>query len=311
MLVQRRSRIVGSSLVAIAAMALAGCGGGAGSSNSPGSTNSASTAPTQSSAVAVPALAKMLPKQVADSKTLVIGVALGSPPDEYMDENNNIVGWEIDIVRAASDTFGLELKLKPDSFDSLIPGLQANKYNAAIGQFGVTGDREKVVDFVTTLQSNELFAARSDSDIKVNSLDDLCGLTVATTRGSREYEFAKAHNPKCKTDGKPPIDIKVFNDSNQAGLSLTSKRSDLFWLGATAISYFVEKTNGQTKVVGSYLKPNPLGIALTKDSGMAKPMQAAVQHIIDDGTYAKILKKWGLTDAGIKESQVNPKVTAG
>lgn len=293
-------------VLAVTGLLLAGCGGGGGSEDSA----SGADGPTVT-AQAKPALAKMLPASLKSSKTLTVGVALGSPPDEFQDDNNDIVGWEVDIVRAAAQTLGLKLQLKPDSFDSLIPGLQAKRYDAAIGQFGVTGEREQVVDFVTTLQSNELFAARKDSDIKVRSLEDLCGRTVATTRGSREYDFAKAQNPKCVAHGKKKIDIKVFNDSNQAGLSLTSQRTDLFWLGATAVSYFVKQTNGQTKVVGSYLKPNPLGIALTKDSGLAKPMQAAVQHLIEDGTYAKILKKWGLHNDAIKTSQVNPKVSAG
>ncbi len=300
---------IGYLLLAVGVLT-AGCSNSSpGSGKTPSASSGASGAPI--SETAQPALENKLPPKVAQAKTLSVGVALGSPPDEFRTDSGEIVGWEVDIVTAAAQSLGLKVDLKPASFDSLIPALQGSRYDTAIGQFGVTAAREKVVDFVTTLQSNELFAALKDSNLQINGLEDLCGHSVSTTRGSREYEFAQAQNPKCAAAGKQPIDVKVFNDSNQAGLSLTSKRSELFWLGATAVSYFVNQTNGQTKVVGSYLKPNALGIAMPKNSGMAEAMRAAVQQLIDDGTYGKILDKWGLKDAGIKTSMINPEVTGG
>ena len=159
---------------------------------------------------------------------------------------------------------------------------------------------------VGTLLGNELFAARADSTIKVNSLDDICGLTVATTRGSREYEFALKHQPKCKALGKKPINVLTFNDGTSAADSLMSKRADLFWIGSTAVSYFVRQSNGQTKVVGSYTDRSYIGIALPKGSDLAPVLQAAVQHLIDDGTYQKIVQKWGLQSGAIKKAPLNP-----
>ena len=112
-------------------------------------------------------------------------MALGSPPDDFRNEKGEIVGWEVDILRAATQSLGLGLDLRPTTFDTLIPGLQAKRFDAAIGQMGVSVVREKVVDMIGTLLGNELFAAYADSPIVVRTLDDLCGLTVATTRGSR------------------------------------------------------------------------------------------------------------------------------
>ena len=93
---------------------------------------------------------------------------------------------------------GWACDLRPTTFDTLIPGLQAKRFDAATGQMGVTVVREKVVDMIGTLTSNELFAAYADSPIMVKTLDDLCGVTVATTRGSREMVFADEHQPKVR-----------------------------------------------------------------------------------------------------------------
>ncbi|MBV9782673.1 MAG: ABC transporter substrate-binding protein [Acidisphaera sp.] len=253
-----------------------------------------------------PDLVKLLPPRVADAKTLTVAVSLGSPPDDFRNDRGEIAGWEIDILRAATEAMGLQLDIRPTTFDTLIPGLQARRFDAAVGQIGVTEVREKVVDMIGTLLGNELFAALTGSDIKVNGLDDLCGLTVATTRGSREYEFAQLQNPKCEAAGKKPINMLAFNDGNSAAESLMSKRSDLFWVGSTAVSYFVAQSQGKTKVVGSYTDLSYIGVALQKGSDMSAPLQAAIQHLIDDGTYRKIVEKWGLENGAIKQAALNP-----
>jgi len=271
--------------------------------------NSVAAAPDAAASLdetAQPALVKLLPPGAAASKTLTVAVALGSPPDDFRNDKGEIAGWEPDILRAASQSLGLALDIRPTTFDSLIPGLQAKRFDAAVGQMGVTEIREKVVDMLGTLKGNELFAALADTNITVKSLDDLCSVTVATTRGSREVEFAKNHDAQCKALGKPPIDILAFNDGASAADSMISKRSELFWIGSTAVSYFVAQSHGKTKVVGSYTDLAYIGIAMPKGSDMAPALQAAVQHLIDDGTYQKIVQKWGLEASAIKQAPLNP-----
>jgi polar amino acid transport system substrate-binding protein len=252
-----------------------------------------------------PELTKLLPPG-AGEKPFVLAVALGSPPDDFRNEAGEIAGWEIDIMRAATQALGLKLELRPTTFDTLIPSLQAKRFDAATGQLGVTVVREKVVDMIGTLYGNEQFAARADSDITVNALDDLCGLTVATTRGSREMVFVDAQQPKCAAAGKQPINALAFSDGNGAAEALMSNRADLYWLGSTAISYFVGQSKGRTKVVGHYTDTSYIGPALPKGSPMAVPLQAAIQHLIDNGTYQKILVKWGLQSGAAKTAPLNP-----
>ncbi len=251
------------------------------------------------------ALAAVVPAGMAD-RPFTVAVSLGSAPDDFRDEKGEIVGWEIDILRASSQSLGLKLDLRPTTFDSLIPGLQAHRFDAAVGQMGVSVAREKVVDMVGTLFSNELFAAPADSPLTVKTLDDLCGLTVATTRGSREMLFAEEHQARCAAAGRKPINTLAFGDGNGAAEAMMSRRADLFWLGSTAVRYFVEQTTGRTKIVGSYTDVAYIGVALPKGSTMAAPLQAAVQHLIDDGTYGRILSHWGLQGSAVRQAPLNP-----
>jgi polar amino acid transport system substrate-binding protein len=250
-------------------------------------------------------LVKMVPPDRV-GKPFVLAVALGSPPDDFRNDNGEIAGWEIDIMRAATQSLGLRLELRPTTFDTLIPGLQANRFDAATGQLGVTVVREKVVDMIGALLGNELFAALADNPITVKSLADLCGVTVATTRGSREMVFADEYQPKCTAAGKQPINALAFNDGNGAAEALMSRRADVYWLGSTAISYFVAQSKGRTKVVGHYTDTSYIGPALPKGSDMAVPLQAAIQHLMDSGTYEKIVIKWGLQSGAVKTAPLNP-----
>jgi polar amino acid transport system substrate-binding protein len=172
---------------------------------------------------------------------------------------------------------------------------------------GVTVIREKVVDMIGTLFGDELFVALADSSISaVNSMDDLCGITVATTRGSREMAFVDEQQPKCAAAGKKPINALAFTDGNGAAEALISRRSDLYWLGSTAASYFVSQSKGRTKIVGHYTDLSYIGPALPKGSPMAAPLQAAIQQLIDNGTYQKIVTKWGLQSGAVKTAPLNP-----
>ena len=253
----------------------------------------------------VPELVKMVPPD-RTGKPFVLAVALGSPPDDFRDDKGEIAGWEIDLMRAATQSLGLQLELRPTTFDTLIPGLQANRFDAATGQMGVTVVREKVVDQIGTLFGNELFAALADNPIVINSLEDLCGVTVATTRGSREMVFADEYQPKCAAAGKKPINALAFNDGNGAAEALMSRRAEAYWLGSTAVSYFVAQSKGRTKVVGHYTDTSYIGPALPKGSDMAVPLQAAIQHLMDNGTYEKIVTKWGLQAGAVKKAPLNP-----
>ncbi len=251
------------------------------------------------------ALARLVPADMA-GKPFTVAVALGSPPDDFRNEKGEMVGWEIDILRAATQSLGLELDLRATTFDSLIPGLQSKRFDAALGEMGVSVVRERVVDMIGTLVGNELFAAPADSALSVKTLDDLCGLTVATTRGSREMVFADEQQPKCAAAGKQPINALAFSDGDGAAQAMMSRRADVFWLGSTAVGYFVSQAKGRAKIIGSYTDISYIGVALPKGSAMSAPLQAAIQRLIDNGTYGKVVAKWGLGDGAVKQAPLNP-----
>jgi polar amino acid transport system substrate-binding protein len=70
-------------------------------------------------------------------------------------------------------------------------------------------------------------------------------------------------------------------------------------------AYEVKKSDGQFKVTGRPYGEAPYGIAIAKGSGLVKPIQAALKVLMKDGTYKKILDRWGVQQGAISTPQVN------
>lgn len=253
-----------------------------------------------------PALIAKLPEGYAKGSAIQVGANEGSAPDEFRDAKGALVGWEVDLVNATAQVLDLKPTYHATSFDSLIPGLAAKRYDVAIGQMGITPERVKVIDMLQTINGGQTFVARSDDKATYAGVADLCGKTVSTVRGAIEVDMANEQNPKCRRAGKEPITMKTFDQSSQAALALTSGRVDVYWIGATAGNYFAQNSHGAAKVAGRNSAAEiPWGTALPKGSALTDVWRQAVQKLIDDGTYARILAKWGQSDLRIRTAKVN------
>jgi polar amino acid transport system substrate-binding protein len=294
-----KHRALPGALAIIACLSVASC-----------ATSSEGAAPAQSSANATAdqKLVQALPQSFKDSGKVNVAVSIGGVPEAFLDDKGELVGWEIDIMKAAAAKLGLTPEFSNVSFDTIIPGLQADRYDIAFGQIGITNARMKLIDQVSTGLSNQAFVALADSKLEINTLDDLCGVSIGIGRGTRQQDFAEAQTAKCTASGKEPIDIHLFDGSTKSNLAMTSGRVDVSWSGSTGQHYYVKMSDGKAKVVGHYLEPYPLGGALPKGSEFAPSFSDAVDSLIADGTYKEIMTKWGLDENLIENSDVNPTV---
>jgi polar amino acid transport system substrate-binding protein len=105
-------------------------------------------------------------------------------------------------MKAAAAKLDLTPEFSNVSFDTIIPGLQAHRYDIAFGQIGITNTRMKLIDQVSTGLSNQAFVAMADSKLQINTLDDLCGVSIGISRGTRQQDFAEKQTAKCTASGK-------------------------------------------------------------------------------------------------------------
>jgi polar amino acid transport system substrate-binding protein len=216
-----------------------------------------------------------------------------------------VVGWDADLANALGQVLGLKINMVNATFDTIIPGLVSGKYGLGISSFTDTKEREQTVDFVTYFSAGTSFYVKSSGGPDITSLADLCGHKVAVEKGTTQQADTQAQAKKCKAAGKPDVTVQIFNDQNAVNLALSSGRADVAMADSPVAAYQVKQSDGTFKLSGQPYGTAPYGIAIPKNSGMAKPVLAALKHLMADGTYTKILDKWGVQGGAISDPAIN------
>jgi polar amino acid transport system substrate-binding protein len=291
--------IVGVAVLALAVVA--GCGGGGKKS-----TTSAAISKVSRNAK----IAGEVPAAIKKKGTLTVAADATYPPNEFTAPNGKtVIGVDADLAAALSKVMGLKAKLQNATFDSIIPGLAAKKYDLGMSSFTDTREREKTVDFVTYYTVFTSFFVKKSGGPTINGLADLCGHKVGVEKGTTQQDDATKQSGKCKAAGKPPVKVLVFPDQNGVNLALSSGRAQVDMADSPVAAYVVRKSNGQFKLTGRNYGPFPYGIAIPKGTGMVKPVRDALNVLIAKGTYLAILKKWGIQVGAIKHPKVNGAVS--
>jgi polar amino acid transport system substrate-binding protein len=149
------------------------------------------------------------------------------------------------------------------------------------------------------------FYTKAQGGPTINTLDDLCGHTVAIEKGTTQADDAIAQDKKCTAAGKGGVHSLVFPDQNGANLAISSGRAEVGMADTPVAAYIVKQSGGQFKLIGKSYAVAPHGIAIPKDSGLTKPVLAALKSLMADGVYGRILAKWGVSDIAIKTPTVN------
>src|SRR2546428_11288656 len=135
----------------------------------------------------------------------------------------------------------------------------------------------------------------------INTLDALCGHTVAVEKGTTQLDDATAQSKKCTDAGKAAVSVSAFPDQNGANLALQSGRAEVGMADSPVAAYQVKLSNGKFKLSGQPYGVAPYGIAIPRPAGsapgtgpMTKPILDALNKLISDGVYLQILTKWGV-----------------
>ena len=299
-----RTRVLAPSFTLLLVAGVTACSSSSGPSSTPSGGN-----PTTLPTVTVDAtIAKTVPAGIRSAGSLDVATSATLPPMTFVgDDNKTLVGFDIDMAKAIAATLGLQAKITNAGFDTIIPGLQSKRFDIALSSIGVTSERQKVVDFVSYYNGGQGFLTASTSKLTVTAIDDLCGQRVAVVTGSTQQSTLEDEAGSCAKAGKPAWKVSTFPGNNEAVLALGGKRVDVLYSSISVVAYTAKKSPA-FRVAGRY-KRAVAGAALAKGSKLTRPVQAAVQHLIDTGTYQTLLAKWGLSGNGIAAAKINGAVS--
>jgi polar amino acid transport system substrate-binding protein len=256
--------------------------------------------------------AKLVPADVAADGTLTVGiVGTGEPPLGFLaDDNSTVVGSEVDIASLVAESLGLRLDVRNISWEQWPLSLQSGDIEAVFSNVGVNADRLKLFDFATYREGIMAFTAAPDSDLEIKQPADIAGLTVAVGSGTNQEKILLNWNEQNQAKGLKPATLEYYQNASDALLAIQSGRIDTY-LGPNPNAVY-EQTQGKVQVVGTVNAgwPNTTYVAGTvlKGTGLVDAVEAALQHAFDDGSYARTLARWGLSDEAVDEPVVNPPV---
>jgi polar amino acid transport system substrate-binding protein len=302
----KRAGFAPVALTAVALLASA-CG-----SNS--STSTSTTTPSSSAAAGAfgatkdAALAAEVPKSMASTGSVTVASDATYPPMESITPGTTtIIGMDPDLGHAIGTVLGLKFNFQNVTFNKILLGLKSGQYDLGMSAFTDEKSREQTVDFVDYFKAGTSFVVRSDSSLNLASLDQICGMTVAVESGTTEQSDASGQSKKCTAAGKKAVTVLAYPTQTQANLTLSAGRAQVMMADTPVAAYQVKLSNGKFKLEGAY-GVAPYGIAIPKNSGMAKPIQDAINKLIATGVYQKITAKWGLQSGAITQATINQAV---
>jgi polar amino acid transport system substrate-binding protein len=256
-----------------------------------------------------PSVSALVPATIRKKGSVTAAMDATYPPDEFVAANGKtIIGMDADFQYALDDVMGIKTTLVNATFDSIIGGIVAGRYDVGNSSFTVTAQREQQVNFVTYFKAGEAFYVNASSTLKLNGLPSLCGLKVSVETGTTEQTDAENTVKTCKAAHKAPDTVLPFDTQNEANLAVSTGRADLGFADSQVAAYIVHQSNGQFKLDGAAIEVAPYGFAFPKGSRLDVAELAALKVLMKDGIYAKILAKWGTETGAITNPVINPKV---
>lgn len=301
----RNRLITPFALITAATLLVSACGSGTDDAvNAAAESDRIPTTDVVSAVRKDPAAAKLLPSGTS-ALTLAVSVSGQPPGTSILDDGKTLAGQDVDFANAVAKVLGVRLKTQQASFEAILPALDSGKYDLGVGNFGVTDERRRTIDFVTYINDGQGFATREDSELgKVTDLKQLCGLNVATGAGTTFEATLEENKHVCTDAGEKAYQVQTYSEQGAIWSSLQQGRSDVVMSTINGLRYAVAHQKG-VKFLNEFHRLD-VGFAFKKGTKLAPAFQAAVNKLIADGTYAEILKKWGTTGSAITRSEISP-----
>ncbi|MGI8417909.1 MAG: ABC transporter substrate-binding protein [Nakamurella sp.] len=247
----------------------------------------------------------LVPADIKSAGVLKVATAEGYPPMEmYATGTSNLVGVDPELAAMIAKQLGLKLSITNASFPGLIPGLQSGQWQLAMSSMSDTAERQQAVDFVDYFSAGGSIMVLKGNPDKINGMADLCGKSVVAGKGSSNLAILTAFSDTRCAGNK--MKISESEDAPTGLLQMDSKRAI-----ATVVDYpvaaLLAKQSGKYEVLPKQYQAGPWGIAIKKNTPLTKAVSAALDELIGNGEYGKLLAKYDVTGSAVKSATVNGK----
>ncbi|TVR05569.1 MAG: basic amino acid ABC transporter substrate-binding protein [Spirochaetaceae bacterium] len=226
-------------------------------------------------------------RQAADPNRIVVATDATWPPMQFINEQRELVGFDIDLMRMIAEEAGLEVEFRNTAWDGIFAGLAARQYDAIISSVTITEERRQTMDFsIPYINAGQVLIVR-ENETGVTTLADLRGRTAGAqigTTGAFEIQAVSG------------VELRSYDELGLAIEDLALGRIDGVVADTPIAADFVlqnENYRGRLKIVGEPFTQEFYGIAVQKgNSALLDRLNAALQTLLDSGRVAALEDQW-------------------
>ncbi|MDO5388669.1 MAG: amino acid ABC transporter substrate-binding protein [Clostridia bacterium] len=233
----------------------------------------------------------------ASSDKLIVGLDDQFPPMGFRDENNEIVGFDIDLAKAAGEKMGVEVEFQPIDWDSKELELNSGKIDLIWNGFSISDERKASMDFTKPYLNNTMIIiVNEDSDIKTKA--DLAGKVVGVQDGSSAVDAVEADPIHTEFSSMPTYDTNIL-----ALADLDIGRVDAVVADEVVAKYIIAQDPSKNYVIlDDNFGSEVYGVAAKKgNTELIDKLQSALDELYDEGKSAEISEKWFGEDIVVNE----------
>ncbi len=225
----------------------------------------------------------------SDMIHVVIATDATMPPMEFVDERGEIVGFDVDLMNAASEASGFTFEFRQIPWDFIFAGLASGQYDAIMSSVTITGERKSTMDFSMPYLVMEQVLAVNRESSDAQELKDLSGQVVAALAGSASADELATMKDRYS------LTVETYHDSLPLIEDLAAGRLAAIMIDAVQASLVEEDPRyaGKLHIVGEPLAEEHYGVAVKK--GNRKVLDAintGLDSVLSTETYEQIVDRW-------------------
>jgi polar amino acid transport system substrate-binding protein len=254
----------------------------------------------------------------ATDGTVHFAADFAAAPNQFILPDGTMDGLNVDLCGAVADRMGDEIEWTNIAFPGLVPGLQAERFDAICTAIFINPDRLQVMNMISYVQWGEglMVAAGNpggiaceaelgNSDSYTACFDGLANMVVSVAAGGSTNRHLEEQSARMETAGLDAIDIRAFDSNSETIQAVVAGQADAAYVNDPQGAYYITTSGGPFEMAFTGFSANQLAIATLLDNTvLAERILAALEEMRADGSYDEIVAEWGVS--AVPEFVLNP-----
>lgn len=233
--------------------------------------------------------------KIRAGNTIIVGIDDEYAPFGFRNDQNEIVGFDVDLAKEVGKRMGIEFEFKPINWNNKENDLKSGNIDIIWNGFDITPERKKNILYSKPYMDNrQILLSKLGTGFNVYSEYDLAGRIIGTQAGSNSEDYVN-RNKKLKNS---LADFKTYTTFKQAFEDLENGNVDVLIVDELAARYEMSKYPPKFELIEVTVGPvTEIGIGFRKDdTELRDQVQKAFDEVVKDGTAKKISEKWFRAD---------------